>query len=345
MRHGLFTLALAAALAACSKPNPLFLDTWEGISEGSSQIDTSATTVDATVTASSGSSVDPTSTTTIDETTTADATATSSPPTGTTGSTGHACVSQEIDVPPLRDTFVVESTDAGMGCTLDGVNGEVFPAGKCRYLEFGGAPRLSLFKGTDIDDSDRFSAYLLDFPRDDSGQVLDDGEAIPVEALESVSLRLAYSDPGGYGYKAAVVDLYVFPTDFQGVKGEWLEGSGVGDLCSEGSNFDCAQCEPGNPPTCSQKWFGLPAFTVPPAMFKLASVELPITGKDGDTALVELDPALFGSKPNNGFMVVMQGLVDGMQILTDNQPGPLRMHAKEFEDPNFRPALVVKACL
>lgn len=346
MRHGLFTLALAAALAGCSKPNPLFLDTWEGLSESATQSGPGPTTVDATVTGSSGDSVEPTSTSTTapDETTMAHMTGTSAPPTGTTGSSGTGCVSQELDLPPLRDTFVVESTDVGISCTLDGVNGEVY-GGTCRELEFGGAPRVSLFRGTDIDDTERFSAYLLDFQRDGDGRLLHDGEAIPVDAIEQVSLRLAYSDPGGYGYDAAVVDVYVIPPEIMGEAAEWLEGSGVGDPCTEGSTFNCAQCKAGKPMECAESWFGKKEFSALADVFKLASVELPITGKDGDTALLKLDPALFGVEPNNGLLVMMQGLVMGMQILTDTPPGPLRMHAREFPEANLRPGLVVQACL
>jgi hypothetical protein len=346
MRHGLFTLALAAALTACSKPNPLFLDTWEGLSEGGSQI-TAVTTDDATATASSASSVDPTSTatTTIDETTTAGPTATSEPPTSTTGSTGQACASQTLELlPPARDTFVVRATDAGDSCTLDGSNGELF-AGKCHLLDFGAVEMLSLFRGDDpIDEIERISAYLIDFPRDGAGQVIH-GDVIPSAQLEQVALRLAYSDPEEYGFDQANVEVYALPLEFDGKQAEWSEGAKAGALCEAGSTFLCAQCKAGDKLNCTAPWFGLDAFAVPPAMFMVASAALPISGPNGDTFDIPLDPKLFGEIPHNGFVVVTKAFVKRGQILTNTPPGPLRMHAREFADANLRPGLVVQACL
>lgn len=355
MRLGLSTLALAAALTACSKPNPLFLDTWGGVSEGSSQA-SAETTDEPTATTASASSVDPTATTTtttVDETTTAGPTATSEPPTGTTSSTGSECTQKDLMIRPANDTFLVRALPSGAPvCALYG-DEENFIQSKCADLEFGQQPIMSVFNDLDPADpmmvAERLGVYVLDFARDDEGQLLpDDGEpaVVPVEAIEQVFLQLAYSNPSPDEYDQLIVDLYAIPPEIDGMATDWHEGPGKGNICKAGANLACQECSPQGPPACAAKWGGKAELEIAGTQF-IGNFSLPGAGPEGTIVTIPLDRKYFGIEGNRGFVIVPKAIKLGEQQVGEGlKPGRVRMHAEEYEDDaELRPGLVVKACL
>lgn len=350
MRTGLFTLSLAVALPACSKLNPLFFDTWEGSTEGASQVDTGATSGEPGTTATN-SDVPTTAvpTSTGEPGTTVGPTASSEPVTST-GSTGPGCMSQAIEpIAPADDTFLVFAKDGGAGekCIL-GAFAESF-TGYCHHLDFGKQPSLSLFRGPDPVEmpKERIGAFIVDFPRDPegTGQLTQGlgGAVVPFQALEQVVLRVAYSNPDNVPFDAVTVDVYAIPAELDGIANTWFEGPEDGKPCTSGANFLCSRCGQLGPPNCDVDWFGKPEVDLADFIY-IATHELPGVGEEGMTQDIPIAPKWFGLEANRGFLIVPQAMKVNDEVV-EAIPGPMRMHSKEFPDPLLRPALRVHACL
>ena len=238
MNRASYTLLLAGALSACTKPNPLFLDTAGGVSEGGSQADTEGTSggIDTATT---------TTTTGIEPTTTAGATGmvTSEPVTtaGPTGTTGAVCtpmdplVIQNTELLDYTfDTFLVREPPLGPGCSTSGSP----DAPGCGLRNWGAQDYLPLAYGIKPDDQVRVFLGLR-FDR----AMLPTIEELPDEDITGIELELVFSYNGApEGTKTTIA---VAPFNLVPPTEMWTEGVGYGDPVMDvgGASFACARWE------------------------------------------------------------------------------------------------------
>lgn len=235
MNRASYTLLLAGALSACTKPNPLFLDTAGGVSEGGSQADTEGTSGAAT-TAS-------TATTTGVEPTTAGVTGmvTSEPVTTagpTSGSTGAACtpmaplVIQNTDLLDYTfDTFLVREPPGGPGC------GIIMAAGEgCEKRNWGAADYVSLAYSEEVLNGIR-AYYAIRFDR----AMLPTIEELPDEDITNIELELVFSYNGAA--EGTMTNLAAAPFNLVAPEQMWGEGVGYGDPLADvgGASFACVR--------------------------------------------------------------------------------------------------------
>lgn len=350
MRNGLVTLALAALIPACSKPNPLFLDTWEGLSEGATQI-SGETTSDPPTTSSSTlpttSTSEPNETTTTTTTTTGETTETtvgSSGPVETTGEMklcepdGMGCCT--IGIPAIADNFFTDAVDlVKQGCTLAGE--ELTQAEKmlsCSVWSFGKVPQLQIFN--DPNGNGQFatlkhlSVMALRFPVD-GGQLIHDGVKIPWLNIKSMALVIPATvlwekfDEFTFG-------LYGLP-----LAQMWSEGDAMNAAvpCEDkNSSLGCRVCG-ATIGVCDTKWTD----ETPIQVYKTDLTAKP--GDDPGLLYLPLPPegqdALMDSP--GGLVLVPSAAVDSQGIGLNYVPsGVITAQARESGD---APRLVVEVCL
>ncbi|MDC0720789.1 hypothetical protein [Nannocystis bainbridge] len=269
-RSSFTAILLGGALAGgCSKPNPLFLDTWDPVTDSSSQSMTSVgpsepTTLDPPVTVTGDP---PTTTSTTDDITSTVSSdpSTTTGPNPTTETTGEPflCPGDQldmegccfVDVPVAADTFFSDANDGvGTGCTLSDLPVE-YSMLECKHVSFGRAPTVSLFK----DNGNIGPAYTgtsvmaLRFPLQD-GRLVSKNGPIESEQIESIHLEMWAQ------YQKNVHSDLKFAVHVLDASLEWDEGDGDGATgCANGlASFHCFECgaQVGN--GCAMDWGGDP---------------------------------------------------------------------------------------
>lgn len=342
----------ALAAAACSKPNPLFLDTWGvtdsgGTSEMSATSQTTPPTTPTTATASGVTDDPPTTTTATSSWTTLDPPTTESSDSEVSETTADPpCTPSEFELAPEHDTFLITKADAGNTCNLPMV--DEFVGGLCTFLDFGQLGRLSSFSGPDMLEPsiDWLSAYVVRFPRDEQGRLVSPQGPTPLAELEKVDLWIAYSrPPNGDAVDSVTLKLFALPPG-----APWVEGPGAGSVCTVGAEVAthyCRQCMGedlmGKPITCPPEWTWYGGEFSLDSLIPLAEVEVPAPTPDGGTHHFSLDTKWFGADENEGFAVVATGVVAGGTPGAVD-PGMIRLHAKEYTDAALRPTLKVQVC-
>lgn len=238
MNRASYTLLLAGALSACTKPNPLFLDTAGGVSEGGSQADTEGTSggVDTATTTTTG--IEPTTTAGVTGMVTSEPVTTAGP---TSGSTGAACtpmaplVIQNSDQTDYAiDTFLVREPPLGPGCTLAG--DPIMPG--CALRNWGSQDYLPLAYGAVPDNQVRvFMALRFD------RAVLPTIEELPDEDITKIELELVFSYNGAA--EGTKTNIAVAPFNLVLPSEMWTEGVGYGEPIMDvgGASFACVRWE------------------------------------------------------------------------------------------------------
>ena len=237
MNRASYTLLLAGALSACTKPNPLFLDTVGGVSEGGSQADTEGTSggVDTATTTTTG--IEPMTSAGVTGMVTSDSVTTAGPTSGSSGA--PACTPMEplvlqntemFDV--SIDTFLVREPPLGPGCTLSG--DPDMPG--CALRNWGAADYMPLAYGAGPDEQVR--AFLaLRFDR----AMLPTIEDLPDEDITNIELELVFSYNGAA--QGTKTDIVAAPFNLVPPSEMWAEGVGYGDPLAEvgGASFACVR--------------------------------------------------------------------------------------------------------
>lgn len=343
------TLILAGALAAaCSKPNPLFLDTLGPTSD----TDGPSTTGTNTVTGMPGTTTEPTSAGTTAALTTTDPGSTGT--TGTTTSTSTSssstsggptsdattdapffCVPNlegccEVRIDAIADSFFTDATDIAMQqeCPVVGMK-----VPKCARWSFGRAKELTLFN-----DGDGFmglqgvSVMALQFPME-AGQLVVGGDVIPWSVVNKAVLELSVTTNWQI-YNEFEFRLYWMPESDAWFEGD--DGMGPVECFGDDSSYACRKCGP-DPVTC-EGWSAVKPIVVANKLDELVAeqgaeptlLDLPITTP---SSLADAHTGL----------VVMPFAVKYMGEVQDVVPGhALTVKARESETP---PALRLWVCM
>lgn len=240
MHRASFTVLLAGALAACTKPNPLFLDTAGGVSEGGSQVDTGVSSAgsETSATPTTGTSEPPPPTTTEVVTGSGSEPVTSS---GSESTTEPVCDGTEdlvyVNEGPINltyDAFVYYEPPAGpTGCTLEPEDAV------CTKRNWGAEPKFLLGYGVDPMSVRSYMALRFEPSALISAEELADIDI--VEVTIELSFYFKAMPPGG------VVEFDVYPFLDGGPETVWLEGSGYGEAGEDadgGATFDCSRSSP-----------------------------------------------------------------------------------------------------
>lgn len=269
IRASVTVCLLAGAISGCSKPNPLFLDTAGGVSEGGTQVDTdggSAGSTGATPTTGVGpttseptTGVDPV---TSDPGTTSPMT-TAGPTSGTTGGQDFFCEPDPmsgccaVEIPVEADNFLSEARDGTgqPGCPLV-ANPMGFESLLCGDWSFGKATELGIFNDFEgqgqLEANKHYTHLALRFPMVD-GLLLFNSVAIPWDVVKDVQLHVP-----------AKVRWDIFSAFGFGVHGlpvdqTWVEGVGNGGNvpvpCKDANtSFFCRACGGAPGQACAMDW-------------------------------------------------------------------------------------------
>ncbi|MCY1058019.1 hypothetical protein [Nannocystis sp. SCPEA4] len=356
-RSSFTAILLGGVLAgACSKPNPLFLDTWDVVTDSGSNAQTTLTassleptTVDPTLTATS----DPPTTTTGTATSSSDATTTEPTPGTTTETTGEPFVCDgvgvnmegccEVVIDVEADTFFSNAEDGvGVGCPVtDPPPG--YPMLACEHISFGRAKAAPVFKdvGNIVAAVKGVNMMVLRFPTKD-GQLLSDEGPVPSEQIEAIHLVVTgevewdkYSD-----LKFAVHGL--------GADLTWEEGDNLEDAaaCLDGkASFACRECPSELMAECPGPWDGGPQ-PIPDNAAPIGTVEA--SQLEMTTGIQPLDLSGFGD-PAGWIPKIVSGLalVPSSSTYVDMDPAELvlfpgaKLYARES---NKIPQLKLKVC-
>lgn len=297
-RKSFTAILLGGALAgACSKPNPLFLDTWDVVTDGGSNSETSLTagsieptTAQPTIT----ETTDPPPTTSTSTVTGSSETSTSDVTPGTTTETTgdpffcdpdqDGCCEVTIEVE--ADSFFSDAEDqvGELKCPLVPVQQAPLDTLPCARWSFGRAKEMRFFNDDEGKGNEAIigkNVLALRFPMSGE-QLMHEGEAIPTAQIQSIRLVLT-----------AVVDWVTYSDLMFSIHGigadqAWNEGDGVDEWvpCADGlASFHCRQCGEG-PEDCEAGW----AADLPMAPFG----EVPAPEGD-DPSLLELDLTKIGA--------------------------------------------------
>lgn len=337
MHRASTTLLLAGALSsACSKPNPLFLDTAGGVSEGGSQADTEG---------SSGGvdTATPTTTTTGEPTTGAVATGTvssepmtsSGPTSGTTGGQDFFCqvdpMTQccDVMVPVEADNFFSDAVDgAGQpGCPFAPNPPPGFEMLACGDWSFGTVKELRIFNDFDgmgnLDPIKHHSFMALRFPMK-GGELVLDGDPVPWAVVSTIKLQMPAS------VRWDLYDGFLF--GFNGLPADQAWGEGdpqftVPVPCKDGnSSYYCLECA-AMPGACATDWTGLDPIQVYKGDLFAAEGD--------DLGLLEFvipEPAWIVDSPG-GLVLVPDGAAIGMSNLPFVPSGAIVAKARESGSP------------
>lgn len=348
------TVVLAGALlAACSKPNPLFLDTWDGVSDSGSN---SETATNPTLT-------DPPVTTTSTPTTTTPTTVTSTtetPPTTSTSTTSTSGVTTEdpetvgttedvlpcepdmegcceVEIGAAADNFFTNAhADVGnSGCPLvpnPEPDQEMLP---CEFWSFGKAPKLQLFNDYEvvwISLTKGASALALRFPTK-NGELVAAGQQIPWALVKSMVLELTVE-----------IDWAVFSDlDFQllGLPADqtWTEGDDQPEMVpcvDNNSSYRCRACGPTILGECAGPWDGADP------LMALHAVVPGVQGAGPDKLEIEIAETSWLANFTGGLVVLPNSSkIDG-QAFPQVPSGALFVHARESGSP---PTLRARVCM
>ncbi|MCY1008935.1 hypothetical protein OV079_25935 [Nannocystis pusilla] len=353
-RKSFTAILVGGALAGgCSKPNPLFLDTWDVITDSGSVSQTSAVTLETTTieppTTTSDPPVTTTSTSTSPSTITSssDNTTTTTEPNPTTETTneGFVCDGVGVDMEGCCEVKVTVEADTFLSDAFDGVNGECKVSGEpvpfdCKDLSFGEVESGSLLKdnGMVVSAIVGITMMALRFPTKD-GQLDSDHGPVPTAQIESVQLVLKGEDEANLYGEPMQFSLHALDAD-QG----WSEG-GKASQCADGlSSFACRVC--GAVGECTTPW------TQEQQQKPLLEVLQPLGVVDaicGDSGLQPIDLASLGSPEEWVPAIVAGSLVVAPKSATfmnekyeELIPAPgIKVHARES---GAAPRLVVRVC-
>ncbi|MCY0987292.1 hypothetical protein OV203_09170 [Nannocystis sp. ILAH1] len=285
-RKSFTAILLGGALAGgCSKPNPLFLDTWDVITDSGSVSQTSAVTLETTtiepptttsdppVTTTSSSTSPSTITSSSDHTTTS--TTGPNPTTETTGE-GFVCDGLDDDMDGCCEVEVIVEADTFLSDALNFVvpGCPVAPGPMdldCQFLSFGAAKSGHLLKDDGSVDAAVLgvSMMLLRFPTKD-GQLVSTEGPIVTETIKAIRLEvLAKYDDILYGEQMKF-DLHTLDAGL-----EWVEGGGdAATECVDGlPSFACRQCGATYDADCTAWWGGEPGKSIPEVLQPLGVVD------------------------------------------------------------------------
>jgi len=297
-RSSFTAVLLGGALAgACSKPNPLFLDTWGVVTDSGSNSETTLTAGSIEPT-----TVEPPVTETTDPPTTTTSTVTSSSEVGTsdvtpgtttetTGDPFFCDVDNDgcctVDIAVEADSFFSDAQDlVGLpGCPLVPDQPPPLDMLPCTHWSFGLAKEMRFFNDDEGKGNEAIigkNVLALRFPM--SGEQLTyEGEAIPTAQIDSIALVLT-----------AVIDWATYSDLTFSIHGidagqTWSEGPAPGEMvpCKDGlASFGCRECG-ATPEDCTAAW----AADLPMATFG----EVP--GPQGQNAgQIELDLTTIGAQ-------------------------------------------------
>lgn len=351
MNRASYTLLLAGALSACTKPNPLFLDTAGGVSEGGSQADTGTSGGVDTATAT---------TTGVEPTTSAGSgttgLATSDAPTSSSTGMVEPC-SQKAEVVLIEedqevftlDTFMIREIPT-LGCSL--VDPPAPP--DCILRNWGATDYfwLSMVPAP----NDGFSFLALRFDRDTALQKLA-ANGYEVSQIHSVSLRLTFlhemSLETGQETVFEVRPFGDYPAD-----NAWPEGFGWADpgFVGMGATWACRtwsgmSCVPWNPDSDIQNKIDGPTYALKDGVLGTFTTKFDPQAPDPHMIL-KMAPA--GGVTNEQLIAAFLGdLADptsfGRGVLVKPaallQKETIGVKATEVGEPSYRPALVVEVCL
>lgn len=356
-RKSFTAILVGGALAGgCSKPNPLFLDTWDVITDGGSVSQTSAVTLETTTIEPPTTTSDPPVTTTSSSTSpgtitsSSDNTTTTTEPNPTTETTGEGFVCDgigvdmdgccEVKIQVEADTFLSNADDFVVpGCPTAPGPMDL----DCQFLSFGNVKAGYLLHDDGSVDAAVLgvSVMLLRFPTKD-GQLMSSHGPIATDTVESVRLEvLAEYDDELYGEQMQFA-LHTLDAGYA-----WAEGDIDGATpCVDGlPSFACQQCGPTYDAECTSKWIDDPEKSFLDVLQLLGVVDAVAT--NGGLKPIDLAPlgapkdwmpALVGGS----LVVVPQSAVYKGVPNAELFPAPgIKIHALEGSSP---PKLVARVC-
>ncbi|MFZ6181567.1 hypothetical protein [Nannocystis pusilla] len=301
-RKSFTAILVGGALAGgCSKPNPLFLDTWDVITDSGSVSQTSAVTLETTTieppTTTSDPPVTTTSTSTSPSTITSssDNTTTTTEPNPTTETTGEGfvCDGLDVDMEGCCEVMIEVEADTFFSDAIDGVGmagcpiaqPEDNPALECRHVSFGSVPEMAVFKDNGVIGAAVIGSAMvaLRFPMQDGQLVVEDHGPIPNEQIQSVKLKVEAN------YKQVDFKNLRFTMHGLGVDG-WEEGDGQKPVSCVGGlvSFACLACGPVAGGECESPWKAM-APSILAVLEPLGVVEAD-EGENSGLAAIDLAP-------------------------------------------------------
>ncbi|PCC73073.1 hypothetical protein SAMN02745121_06465 [Nannocystis exedens] len=295
-RKSFTAILLGGALAGgCSKPNPLFLDTWDVVTDSGSVSQTSAVTAEPTT-------IEPPTTTTTDPpvtttssgsiTGTSDALTTDEPlPTTETTGDSFLCEAADLDMEGCclvdivveADTFFSDALDGvAEGCQLSPLPVE-YEKLACQHVSFGKAPVVAVFKddgmsGTAVSGT---SMMALRFPTKNGQLVSQMHGPVATELIKSIELVVwAMYDPSVY--KDLTFAVHALHPDLG-----WIEGDdGGATACVNGrASFACRECGATVGGECPASWGMAPQ----PIQNDAEPLGVVAAVSDGNTGLAPID--------------------------------------------------------
>lgn len=357
-RSSFTAILLGGVLAgACSKPNPLFLDTWDVVTDSGSNAQTTLTagsleptTVDPTLTATS----DPPTTTTSTATSSSDATTTEPTPGTTTETTGDVFVCDGVGVDMddcctltveiEADTFFSDAIDGvAVGCALAGEPPPGYPMLACEHVSFGRAATVPLFNdnGQIGGAVTGVSMMVLRF-RTKDGLLLSNAGPVPSEQITEIRAGVAAETEWGK-LNALQFAVHGFDGGLTWVEGDNLVGAAA--CLDDKASFACRDC--GEEVTkCDAPW-GNPSKPVPDGVAPIGTVDAVLDAEM--PGMLSLDMTPFGS-PAEWIPKIVGGLVllprsstyDGVPYEALVPYPGLKVHAREADVPD--PLLKLKVC-
>lgn len=262
-RKSFTAILVGGALAGgCSKPNPLFLDTWDVITDSGSVSQTSAVTLETTTIEPPTTTSDPPVTTTSSSTSpstitsSSDNTTTTTEPNPTTETTGEGfvCDGLDDDMDGCCELTVEVEADTFFSSATDDVNGwcvvtEPPKPLDCDVLSFGELPSGFLAKDDGMTTAvNGVTVMALRFPAKD-GQLLSEYGPIPTEHVASVQLAVKakystdlYDDEMQFALHALAESL------------SWVEAGDGSECVEDMPSFNCRECGPGGMNECAVAW-------------------------------------------------------------------------------------------
>ncbi|WP_434418677.1 hypothetical protein [Nannocystis pusilla] len=354
-RKSFTAILLGGALAGgCSKPNPLFLDTWDVITDSGSVSQTSAVTLETT-TIEPPTTSDPPVTTTSTATSTSTITSSSdnttttgpNPTTETTGE-GFVCDGVGVDMEGCCEVKVLVAADTFLSDATDGVNGECMVTQPpklidCVSLSFGELKGgfLSKDDGT-VSAVEGITVMALQFPTEDGQLVSEANGPIPTGSIASLRLEVQaeynqalYGDQMQFSFHALDAGL------------GWTEGGSASECADGFPSFTCRQCGAMVGDDCVAWWHDEEMKPVVEVLQPLAVVDT--VGEAGVLKSIDLaplgSPADWVPKIVGGSLVVAprSATFNGMDYKEKELfPAPgIAFHTRESDTP---PRLVARVC-
>lgn len=318
-RKSFTAILLGGALAGgCSKPNPLFLDTWDVITDSGSVSQTSAVTLETTTieppttsdppVTTTSSSTSPSTITSSSDITTTTSTTEPNPTTETTGE-GFVCDGLDDDMDGCCELTVEVEADTFFSDAVDGVGMDGCPIAPlqdnptlaCRHISFGAVLEMAVFKDTGDIEAAVIGANMmaLRFPTKDGQLVSKENGPIPTGAITSVKLEVVanYNHDHYADLRFTLLGL--------GVDG-WVEGAVKAPTsCVDGlASFACLACGQTAGGPCDPPWPMKESIT--PELQKLGVV---VADPDQDSGLAPIDLNSLDLPPTDWVPMIAGGLV------------------------------------